>query len=90
MTSRDSSDASQHTASAMSSGCDTQSGRKGVSVLANCGLFSVALLVAATMSPDPMLVLTGPGWTLLTRIENLPSSAANARAIPVTACLLAV
>jgi len=36
------------------------------------------------------VVTTGPGCTLLTRMECLPSSAANARAIPVTACLLAV
>jgi len=51
---------------------------------------SAALAIASTISGEPISVTTGPGCTLLTRIECVPSSAANARAIPVTACLLAV
>src|SRR5581483_11278214 len=90
VTFRDSSLASHSTVSAISSGSATQSGRNGVSMFVSCGLVSAARVSAATMSPEPMSVLTGPGCTLLTRIEYLPSSAANARAIPVTACLLAV
>ncbi len=92
MTNFDSSLASQHTASAMSSGCATQVGRNGVSMFIRAWLpsASAALAIAATISPEPISVTTGPGCTLLTRIECLPSSAANARAMPVTACLLAV
>src|ERR1700727_672516 len=87
---RDSSLASQHTASAISSGSATQFGRNGVRVFAKCGLVSVKFANAPTMSPPPIAVLTGPGCTLLTRIECIPNSAANARAIPVTAGFLGV
>ncbi len=86
----DSSVASQQTTSATSSGCSTHVGRNGVIMFCSCGLVSIAAPIAEIMSPEPIGVLTGPGCTLLTRIECLPSSAANARAIPVTACLLAV
>src|ERR1700722_18349189 len=90
VTLRDSSLASQHTASAISSGSATQSGRNGVRTCDSWGLVAVALATASTMSPEPIGVFTGPGWTLLTRIECLPNSAAKARVSPVTACLLAV
>ena len=76
----------------MSSGCATHVGRNGVSMFGSAWfpLLSAAWAMASTISGDPIGVTTGPGCTLLTRIECLPSSAANARAIPVTACLLAV
>ena len=86
----DSSLARNSTASAMSSGSAIHVGRKGVIMFCSCGLDSITLPIAAIMSPDPMSEFTGPGCTLFTRIECLPSSAANAFAIPVTACLLAV
>src|SRR6476661_579037 len=86
----DSSEASQHTVAAISSAMLIHGGIIGVPMCANCGLVSPARCSAPIMSPVPMSVATGPGCTLLTRIACLPSSAANARAIPVTACLLAV
>ena len=65
-------------------------GQKRRNDVRQCGLDSIGRPMAPAMSPVPIAVLTGPGCTLLTRIECLPSSAAKARAMPVTACLLAV
>ena len=59
-------------------------------ISASGGLLALVCSIAVTMSPLPMGVATPPGCTELTRMSCLPSSAANARVMPVTACLLAV
>jgi hypothetical protein len=60
-------------------GCATQVGRNGVSTFNKAWLPSApaASGIASTISAEPMGVTTGRGWTLLTRIECLPSSAAD-------------
>jgi hypothetical protein len=90
VTNVDSSLASQSTASAMAFGSAIPSGRNPVSMLDSWAFDCIVLPISSTIRPEPMSVATGPGCTLLTRIECLPSSAAKPLAIPVTACLLVV
>ena len=89
VTNRDPSEASHATASAMSSGWAVPSGSNDVFLPRSSGYVSPAARMASRIRPPPIGVATAPGCTLLTRMLWRPSSAANARAIPVTACLLA-
>jgi len=63
---------------------------KVVPMRASFGLAAFVRSIAPTMSPLPIGVATAPGCTELTRMPCLPSSAAKALVMPVTACLLVV
>jgi hypothetical protein len=86
----DSSEARKRTVAATSSGSVDSTGGRLTNIPPSRSFVAIAAPISAVMLPLPIGVLTPVGCTLLTRMPCLPSSAANALAMPRTANLLVV